>query len=256
MQRTLLRMPSILTRQALKPVGMRLPGAYMQSRFLATSEEGHALQAPTQSSTFQLDEPPTDGTASLTASFAGASTEAFPREAAEILMAPIDEADVEIKPDGLLYLPEIKYRRILNRAFGPGAWALVPRGPHTVSAKTLSREYALFCLGRFASVARGEQDFFDAENGLPTASEGVKSNAMLRCCKDLGIASELWDPSFIRDFKARNCVQVWGVSNSGMKKLLWRRNDRTLDAPWKESDGSAASTASSSYSSNKYTKKY
>lgn len=29
---------------------------------------------------------------------------------------------------GLIYLPEIKYRRILNQAFGPGGWALMPRG--------------------------------------------------------------------------------------------------------------------------------
>ncbi len=28
----------------------------------------------------------------------------------------------------MIYLPEIKYRRILNRAFGPGGWALMPRG--------------------------------------------------------------------------------------------------------------------------------
>ena len=29
---------------------------------------------------------------------------------------------------GLIYIPEIKYRRMLNKAFGPGGWALVPRG--------------------------------------------------------------------------------------------------------------------------------
>ena len=29
---------------------------------------------------------------------------------------------------GIVYLPEIKYRRILNRAFGPGGWAMMPRG--------------------------------------------------------------------------------------------------------------------------------
>ena len=28
----------------------------------------------------------------------------------------------------LIYLPEVKYRRILNKAFGPGGWALMPRG--------------------------------------------------------------------------------------------------------------------------------
>lgn len=40
-------------------------------------------------------------------------------------------------------------------------------------------------------VARGEQEYFDPE-GIPTATEGAKSNALMRCCKDLGIASELW----------------------------------------------------------------
>ena len=44
---------------------------------------------------------------------------------------------------------------------------------------------------RFISQSRGEQDFFDM-SGLPTASEGCKSNSLMRCCKDLGIASELW----------------------------------------------------------------
>ncbi len=29
---------------------------------------------------------------------------------------------------GLIYLPEIKYRRILNTAFGPGGWGLMPLG--------------------------------------------------------------------------------------------------------------------------------
>ncbi|KAJ3067111.1 hypothetical protein HDU99_003623, partial [Rhizoclosmatium hyalinum] len=170
----------------------------------------------------------------ISTSFVGASVEPFPAEVAQVLMAEINEDDVEIKPDGLLYLPEIKYRRILNKAFGPGGWAMVPRGPHTVSQKSLSREYALFCLGRFTAIARGEQDCFDMENGMATASEGVKSNALMRCCKDLGIASELWDPVFVRDFKSRKCTQVWGTNNSGQKKLLWRLNTRTLEYPYKE----------------------
>ena len=50
--------------------------------------------------------------------------------------------------DGLIYLPEIKYRRILNRAFGPGGWGLAPRSETNVSSKVVSREYALVCLGR------------------------------------------------------------------------------------------------------------
>ncbi|KAJ2740596.1 hypothetical protein GGI20_005723 [Coemansia sp. BCRC 34301] len=165
-------------------------------------------------------------------SFQGMATQPFEPRISDMLMAPVTETDIEIKPDGLLYLPEIKYRRILNRAFGPGGWGLVPRGAHSVSGRTLSREYALVCLGRFISQARGEQDFFD-ESGLATATEGCKSNALVRCCKDLGVASELWDPAFITQFKAKRCVEEWVThAVKGSKKRMWRLKERQWDYPW------------------------
>lgn len=83
-----------------------------------------------------------------TRSFHGLSAEPFPKEAADILLAEMDPEEIEIKPDGIVYLPEIKYRRILNRAFGPGGWGLVPRGESIVTPKTVTREYALVCHGR------------------------------------------------------------------------------------------------------------
>lgn len=84
-------------------------------------------------------------------SFHGLSTEAFSKEAAHALLAPLEPEDIEVKPDGIVYLPEIKYRRILNRAFGPGAWGLAPRGETIVTAKAVTREYALVALGRFVN---------------------------------------------------------------------------------------------------------
>ena len=83
-----------------------------------------------------------------TRSFHGLSAEPFPKEVADILLAEADPAEIEIKPDGIVYLPEIKYRRILNRAFGPGGWGLVPRSESIVTPKTVTREYALVCNGR------------------------------------------------------------------------------------------------------------
>lgn len=91
-----------------------------------------------------------------TSSFSGMSTQPFPKEVAEILEAPINEEDVEIKPGGILYLPEIKYRRILNRAFGPGGWGLAPRSETNVAERIVSREWALVCLGRW--VEKEEQE--------------------------------------------------------------------------------------------------
>ncbi|OBA23817.1 mitochondrial genome maintenance MGM101 [Metschnikowia bicuspidata var. bicuspidata NRRL YB-4993] len=167
-------------------------------------------------------------------SFHGLGQAPFPKEASDILLAPLDPTDVEIKPDGILYLPEIKYRRILNRAFGPGGWGLAPRTQSHITPKQVSREYALICSGRLVSVARGEQDYFGGEEKLTTALEGCKSNALMRCCKDLGIASELWDPGFIRKFKKKYCDELFGEHVvTKKKKKLWKLKVNSLDYPYK-----------------------
>jgi hypothetical protein len=84
-------------------------------------------------------------------------------------------------------------------------------------------------------VARGEQDYFSPEN-IPTATEGCKSNALMRCCKDLGIASELWDPRFNRQFMKTEAKQVWAEhQTTSKKKQIWLRKDDELKYPWKAS---------------------
>lgn len=88
-----------------------------------------------------------------TRSYHGLSDAPFSNEAAEVLMAPLPMDDVEVKPDGIIYLPEIKYRRILNRAFGPGGWGLAPRGETIVTDKMVTREYALVVHGRSVQFA-------------------------------------------------------------------------------------------------------
>ena len=72
---------------------------------------------------------------------------------------------------------------------------------------------------RLVGIARGEQEYFDP-NGIPTATEACKSNALMRCCKDLGIASELWDPRFIREFKAKYCIEVFAEDVRTKKKYV------------------------------------
>ncbi|GAA5989566.1 hypothetical protein JCM5350_002110 [Sporobolomyces pararoseus] len=170
-------------------------------------------------------------------SFHGLSSTPFTSNQASTLMRPLEAHEIEIKPDGLLYLPEILYRRILNKAFGPGGWGMVPRGEMTVLKGMVTREWGLVAGGRLVSVARGEQTFFDP-SGMPTATEGCKSNALMRCCKDLGIASELWDPSFIRAFKAKHCTEAWTEHVSTKRKQKrWRKNGNKFEYPYVESRG-------------------
>jgi len=168
-------------------------------------------------------------------SFHGLSTTAFAPEAAAILMEEVNMADVEVKPDGIIYLPEIKYRRILNRAFGPGAWGLAPRGETIVTQKSVTREYGLVVHGRLVSIARGEQQYFEPE-GIPTATEGCKSNALMRCCKDLGVGSELWDPVFIRKFMKSHAKEVWveHITTKKKKRIYMRKDVDKIPYPWKE----------------------
>lgn len=76
--------------------------------------------------------------------YQGIAQEPFSKEASSVLLGDIDPADVEIKPDGTVYMPEIKYRRRLNLAFGPGAWAMKPVGSAVITEDLLSRTYQLF----------------------------------------------------------------------------------------------------------------
>lgn len=96
---------------------------------------------------------------------------------------------------------------------------------------------------RLLSIARGEQQTF-AGSSMATAAEACKSNALMRCCKDLGIAGELWcvsftrfcpftlhrltgwmlvehrDPQFIRKFKTDHCVEAWVTHATTNKKCV------------------------------------
>ena len=87
---------------------------------------------------------------------------------------------------------------------------------------------------RLVSVARGEQGYFSPD-GIPTATEGCKSNAMMRCCKDLGVASELWDPRFIRKFKAEHTREVFVEHVVSKKKTkIWIRKGDAVPYPFRE----------------------
>lgn len=205
----------------------------------ATSAPPHSTAKPTSASLnfddgpIKLQEDDPSGI-DWSSSFNGLSTQPFSKDAADVLLAPLDKNDVEIKPDGIIYLPEIKYRRILNKAFGPGGWGLAPRGETIVTDKAVTREYALLALGRLVSIARGEQDYF-SKDGIPTASEGCKSNALMRCCKDLGVASELWDPRFIREFKASHTREVFVEHQVNKRKSkIWLRKGDAVQYPYKE----------------------
>lgn len=132
------------------PSRLQTSSAQKVSNELFPSDESE----PVRSLTDGLQDPPPvlsedEKQVDWTRSFHGLSSTPFTPEQAEILQAPLEADDIEIKPDGIVYLPEIKYRRKLNKAFGPGGWGLAPRGETIVTAKVVTREYGLICGGRY-----------------------------------------------------------------------------------------------------------
>ena len=90
------------------------PRFALQPRFLSIPS------SPTQTP-FPLSYAESTSTAdSWLSSFTGIGSLSLTNDQVAILSDRIDSNDIEVKPDGLLYLPEIKYRRILNKAFKPG----------------------------------------------------------------------------------------------------------------------------------------
>lgn len=57
----------------------------------------------------------------------------------------------------------------------------------------------------------------------------------MRCCKDLGVASELWDPRFIKRFLAKMAKETM-VEHVVTKKRRkhWMRKEDDIKYPFKE----------------------
>lgn len=146
--------PASTTTSSYSPQRTVTPSFPAKEPPVPTSRNASAAEATTgqRSLTDGLSDQPAeiDGVPAIdwTRSYHGLGSVSFSPEQQEMLLAPIEQDDVEVKPDGIIYLPEIKYRRILNKAFGPGGWGLAPRGESIVTGKIVTREYGLIVQGR------------------------------------------------------------------------------------------------------------
>jgi len=170
---------------------------------------------------------------SIAERFKGASTQPVTDEQAAILMAPCELTELDILPTGEVYLSQIGYRRRLNAVFKPAGWSLVPLDKPAMMGNTLMQPWALYVNGAFVSSTYGEADYQknNARQSYATAAESLKSNALMRCCKDLGIASECWDRRFTEAFKRDHCENrngKWRLKNAA-PMLDQRTNGATVE---------------------------
>ncbi len=152
-----------------------------------------------------------------------AGTLEFTKEQRKILFAPVVEEDVEIRKDGLIYLPWMEYVTRLRDAFS-GKWAIVPIGKPKLQNELILQEYWLLLDGRLYGKTVGEQQYQSTNDTMSwgDAMEGCKSNGLMRLCKGIGISLELWKPTFIRNWKKKYATKEY---NTYKGKWGWKKID-------------------------------
>ena len=141
--------------------------------------------------------------------YAGASSLRLSESEMKALAAPFDDLDYEITPQGFMYLPQALSLKMLNDVLGIGHWSLllINTGSQAMPANNNGKRIikvfydgAMIVRDCFVARAAGESSYSE-DNGnqsYATALEAAKTDCRQRCCKDLGIATDAWNPSFIR----------------------------------------------------------
>ena len=156
--------------------------------------------------------PPTDivNAQPSASTHAGASLLKLTKEESDQLIAPFENEQIDIRATGEIFTGHTHIRARLGRVVGVGQWALVPLSDVREKEGLVLQRWALYIRGHFVSEAWGAHQY-QAENKRMTyddAVESAKSNALTRCCKDLGIGSACWDKVWGARWKAEHCVQV------------------------------------------------
>jgi 5'-3' exonuclease len=170
-----------------------------------------ALAAPIPPQTELMPRPSNDV-------FAGIAASPFSPEASAILGAPLTDDEISVRPDdGILYMSGEAVRQRLQKAFGIGGWAIKPistivdKEAVDKNNKPQPRVYytgQLWILGRFVAEATGDGSWIrsNPKSDYGTALEGAKTNCISRCCKDIGMWSELRDKDFTKAWAAKHCI--------------------------------------------------
>lgn len=159
--------------------------------------------------------------------FVNASTLRLSEDEQHILRQRVEDSEVDIRPDGLIYYSHVFVRERLNKALGIGQWAIIEHRTFT-DEKTgvLLFEGSLYIRGCFVSKAIGQAQKHD--NSLQTwgdVYESAKSDCLVRCCKDLGVGKECWNRRYASDWVEKYAVKVPVRRKDGAVTYQWRRKD-------------------------------
>jgi Mitochondrial genome maintenance MGM101 len=158
-------------------------------------------------------------------------------EQAAILTADVPDDEIDVRPEGMIYVSHEFCRRQLNHAFKPLGWTMVEASPFRQGpSKDRSEWYqkwAMLIGGVFAGVSMSAAEYFpDSKRGnLSDTWETIKSDCVRRISKDLGLGLEAWNKRRQKKWRDEYCVQVLCRTKDG-NKAQWRRRDSDPFVGW------------------------
>ncbi len=160
-------------------------------------------------------------------------------EQMDILFADVEDKHVQIRQDGMVYLPWAYYAKLLRRAFGT-QWAIVPESstPKREGNNIIWGHYLLI-KGVFISYALGEAEYHPSNNRMSwsDATESAVANALMRCCKRFGMGESLRDKDFTDGWRKK-----YAESYSDQGKTKWKKKDGVFADTASEEGAGGSST--------------
>ena len=150
----------------------------------------------------------------LDQAYQGASTlKLKPHEQKDLIEDFPDDA-IEIRGhDGLIFIPHILLRERLWKVFGPTEVAEIPRERYMrADTNEIVVDLVLMARGKFLSEACGGAKFYpnNPKTNFTDTVESAWSEAFRRCCKRINCGTAVWRPQYVRDWVAKNAVQIQG----------------------------------------------
>lgn len=162
----------------------------------------------------------------------------FDDKAQRVFERSANPDDVDIRPDGMVYIPHTVYRDALNEAFGRGGWQhltvslnktpIMDRKTGEQKGEDIHVVGRLLVAGQIVADGTGTASYHFTNRAMnySDAIESAKSVALRRCCKDF-LFPELWDRRWAEDWKARY-AERWTAEREFPRRVdtIWKRRDK------------------------------
>lgn len=161
--------------------------------------------------------------AALLPAYANASKLKMSKAEIKKLTKAFQQEQIEIRPDGAIFIPHIFISQRLNEVFAPGGWSLICREHYLEEdACEIQAEYILIVRGCFIGEEVGEQAFNQVSDKYSDALACIAAKALRRICGlKFSCGNQLWQPVFVEKWKAK-----FAESYRDGEELVWRKKGK------------------------------